>query len=243
MRPLPLFFLALALCLAGGAATATADESLPGAEAMLAESEVEDRFFAYVLGIIARDITAEIPRSHLSRILSEYDAEGDIPFQQIRSIERNRLTDRERLLAARFMSKFEFPFPYRFLGLPIGSVRTSGYLALSERVVGSASYRNDAGETLRFESVHEFRLAAGKLTIDFRTWIDLILGRFVEDVDALAGLVFRHEGTWYTLVAGRDRRGELRAGGYDFKNDRGLLPVPDRFSGIAERLAQRLAAE
>jgi hypothetical protein len=215
---------------------------LPGEEAMLSEAEVRSRFFAYSLGLVVKDITARIPRSHLSSLFAEYEAVTDIPFQQIRDIERRRVSGRERLLTARFERDFAFPLPYTFFGIPLGEVTTTRFVSLRETIVGRASYRTTLGETVVLESVHEFHVTHGNLRIDFRGWIDLILGRFVEDLDVIAGLIFRHDGAWYALVGGKDTEGRFRAGGYDFTNNKGLIPVPDRFAGIANRLAAEHAA-
>mgnify|MGYP006273441977 CR=1 FL=1 len=216
--------------------------SLPGPEAMLSEAEVRSRFFAYSLGLVVHDITAYIPRSHLSTLFAEYEASADIPFQEIRGIERRRLSGGERLLTASFERDFDFPLPYTFFGIPLGEVTTTRRVAFRETIVGRAAYRNALGDSVTLEAVHEFRVSAGNLRIDFRQWVDFILGRFVEDLDIIAGLVFRHEGAWYALVGGRDTEGRFRAGGYDFTNDKGLIPVPDKFAGIANRLAKEYAA-
>jgi hypothetical protein len=223
--------------------TAGADESLPGEETMLPQGEVKDRFFAYALGIVTNDITAEIPNSHLAEVLPEFAADPTIPFQEIRSIERHRLSSSERLLTTRFERGFDFAFPLRFLGIPLGAVTTSRVLAFHETIIGTESYDNFSGDTLELDRVHEFWVEGGELIIDFRDWVDLLLGRYVEDLEIIGGIVFRHDGTWYALGAGHDPNGVVRVGGYDFKHDRALIPVPDRFSGIMRGIVGRRLSE
>jgi hypothetical protein len=218
------------------------ERRLPGTEAMLPESQVKDRFFAYVVGLVARDIVADIPKTHLSLVLSEYAADKDIPFQKISRIDRSRVAARKREFRASFEEPLDFPIPFRILGLRVGSVKTTESVMLTEELVGRASYRNASGEDVTFDSVHRFRMAEGTITVDFRGWIDVILGRFVDDVDVVLGLVFRHDGTWYALLAGESPEGRIHAGGYNFEEDSGMLPVPDRFAGIANRLARQLTA-
>jgi hypothetical protein len=218
------------------------ERRLPGTEAMLPENQVKDRFFAYVVGLVARDIIADIPDTHLSLVLSEYAADKDIPFQKINRIDRSRVAPRKRELRASFDEPLDFPIPFRILGLRVGSVKTTESVMLTEELVGRASYRNASGEEVTFDSVHRFRMAEGTITVDFRGWIDVILGRFVDDVDVVLGLVFRHDGTWYALLAGESPEGRIHAGGYNFEEDSGMLPVPDRFAGIANRLAREQAA-
>lgn len=214
------------------------DSALPGREIMPPESVVKDRFFAYIVGLVEEDVQATIPRAHLTEVLPAYAEESEIPFHEIRRLARVKAGDVRRSLMASFDEELAFPLPFTVLGLPVGEVRATPYVSMAEELLGAKSYRNANGEELRFESVHLFRLRHGSVTIDFRDWIDALLGSLVEDVTVRVALVFRHEERWYALVAAEGRNGRIHAGGYDFKADRGLIPVPDRFNGIVNRLAR-----
>ena len=90
---------------------------LPGREVWLPESEVKDRFFSYLIGLVQVDTCGVLDAEDLEGILREFRGETSIPFEIIRDISRDcgdAVGPKE--VSIRFNKELQTPVPYSILG-------------------------------------------------------------------------------------------------------------------------------
>ena len=61
---------------------------LPGREVWLPESEVKDRFFSYLIGLVQVDTCGVLDAGDLESILKDFKGQTSIPFELIKVIKR-----------------------------------------------------------------------------------------------------------------------------------------------------------
>jgi uncharacterized membrane protein YgcG len=124
-------------------------EDMPGREIMLSESEVTDRFFAYLIGLLQVDTCGVVDAEELESALSDSKGKTLVPFERIHSIRRDcgnggrgagnvgsggsgsggsRVSGEAggtREISITFHDELKSPVPYQILGYHPGSVKAS----------------------------------------------------------------------------------------------------------------------
>ena len=126
VRAIPVLLLLLTILLTVRAVA----EDMPGREVWLPESEVKDRFFGYMIGLIQVDTCGVLDTEDLASVLDGFKGKTSIPFERIRDIRRDcgggdgRPVDtKARAVSISFYEDLKTPVPYHILGYHPGSVQ------------------------------------------------------------------------------------------------------------------------
>ena len=214
---------------------------LPGSEIMLPESEVPDRFFAYLIGLVQVDTCGVVDAGDLVSALCDFEGKTSVPFERIQSIQRDcgddRLSSRRgrgsvRDVSITFLKELKTPVPYQILGYHPGSVRASEIVRFREWHIPRRTLRWTSREALKLSDIYVFGIYEGWAVIDIDGWLDALLGGSLDDTRIITLVLFKHDGDWHGLAAGFGRSGEGRSGVFNFARNRILFPTPDEFRGL-----------
>lgn len=189
----------------------------PSRAIAVAEDEVADVFFAYIVGVLLGDAALDIDGAALSSMFPEF-AEGgaQVPFEQIDRITRTRTPGAEVIL--RLHSPLDYPVPVDIIGYHPGTVLSSLELVFSEEAY--------APSVPGFGTVRLEWLESGYLRIDFVGWLDFLLGNWIDDVDARVLAIAEYEDHWYAIMAGDTPDGGWITGVYDLQSSRIVVRPP-----------------
>jgi hypothetical protein len=214
-----------------------AQARFPGREIAKSQAEVRDSFLSYFIGLVDANCTGYADGAFLHAILPEFVSFYSLPFEQILQV-RREAADGGALVTVDFAQGLTLPIPFRVLWDTPGTITATPTIAFRETRL-SAAIVADGAQELRLSPFYVFDSSAGRFSIDFDPWIDVLLGRAVDDVDITRVLLFSFDGTWYGALMGKGYDGQLVAGYFDFKENRILVPVPRRFRDIGVEYGPR----
>jgi hypothetical protein len=215
-------------------------ENMPGSEIMLPESEVRDRFFAYMIGLVRADTCGIVDAGDLAGALAGFEGKTSVPFERIASIQRYRDQDgislrrggNERDVSITFLEELKTPVPYHILGYHPGSVQASEIVRFREWHIPRKTLKWTRREDLDLSDIYVFGIYEGWTIIDIDGWLDVLLGGSLDDTRIVTLVLFKHNGDWHGLAAGFGRSGEGRSGVFNFSRNKILFPTPEEFRGI-----------
>ena len=228
--------LVLALLFPAGAAAG----EMPGSEIMLPDSEVVDRFFAYLIGLVQADTCGVVEAADLDSALAGFKGKTSVPFERVQSIrrdcgEKGRAGGRSaggREVTITFQKELKTPVPYDILSYHPGSVRSSESVRFREWHIPKRTLRWTSTEALELSDIYVFGIYEGWTIVDIDGWLDALLGGSLDDTRIITLVLFKYDGNWHGLAAGFGHSGEGRSGVFDFSRNKILFPTPDEFRGL-----------
>jgi hypothetical protein len=207
---------------------------IPGGEISLPESQVADRFYGYLIGLIEANTCGVIDSGKLEEVLHNFKGRTSIPFEKIKEIRRQCATGASvRNVSVAFNGDLEAPVPYSILGYHPGAVRASQTVSFLEWYLPSDKIRVNAKESLEVSDVFVFGLYEGWAVVDIDAWVDRILGGLLDDTRIAVLVLFKYKGEWHALAAGYGRSGEGRSGIFNFRTNKILFPTPRELQALA----------
>jgi hypothetical protein len=213
------------------ALTAAGDPLLPGREIARPKTEIFDTFLGYFVGVVLSDALGYADAEYLHRLMPEFDAFLSLSFEDIRRVGRSRASDGTRITVD-FRGPIVLPIPFKILWDTPGSIHAADTVTARETRIALL----EGPEPL--SPVYVYDIEAGELWIDFDPWIDVLLGRAVDDVVIRRALLFRMSGKWYAALMGSGYEGQLVAGYFELASNRIVVPVPRRLRFVSETLGQ-----
>jgi hypothetical protein len=200
---------------------------LPGREVWLPESEVKDRFFSYLIGLVQIDTCGVLDANDLAEVLGDFKGETSIPFEVVSGISRgcsDGVGPRE--VSIRFHDELRTPVPYSILGYHPGSVRASSTVKFYEWEIPYKALRWNRSEPIDLSQVYVFGIHEGWAVVDIDAWLDALLGGLLDDTRIVALVLFKYQDDWHGLAAGYGPSGEGRSGIFNFGTNQILFPTP-----------------
>ncbi len=201
---------------------------LPGREVWLPESEVKDRFFGYLIGLVQVDTCGVLDADDLESVLRDFKGKTSIPFELIKSIRRecgDGVGPKE--VSISFKGELKTPVPYSILGYHPGSVSTSSTVRFYEWDIPYKTLRWNRREPVDLTQIYVFGICEGWAVIDVDVWLDALLGGLLDDTRIVVMALFKYDGDWHGLAAGYGPSGEGRSGIFNFSQNRILFPTPE----------------
>jgi hypothetical protein len=207
---------------------------IPGAEISLPEDQVTDRFYGYLIGLVDANTCGVVDGSQLHKVLKDHLGRTSIPFETIKEIRRDCAAGSSvRDISITFTRDLEADVPYSILGYHPGSVAASEKVKFLEWYMPSQKISASDREILELSQVFVFGIYEGWALVDIDTWVDKILGGFLDDTRIVTMVLFKYKGEWHGLAAGYGRSGEGRSGIFNFHTNRILFPTPKELQVLA----------
>jgi hypothetical protein len=217
---------ALVLCLLLPLHQLAADD-LPGREVWLPESEVKDKFFSYLIGLVQVDTCGVLDAADLAGVLQEFRQDTSIPFEIIRDIRRECGDGTgPKEVSIRFNQELRTPVPYSILGYHPGSVKASSTVRFYEWEIPYKTLTWSRNEPLDLSNIHIFGIFEGWAVVDIDIWLDALLGGLLDDTRIVTLVLFKYQDDWHGLAAGYGPSGEGRSGIFNFSRNQILFPTP-----------------
>jgi hypothetical protein len=215
-------------------ATEGQPNEIPGAEISLPESQVADRFYSYLIGLVDANTCGVIDSRKLDEVLHDFKGKTSVPFEKIKEIQRQCVTGSSvRGVSMAFNGDLEAPIPYSILGYHPGTVRASQTVGFLEWYLPSDEIWVNAKESLELSDVFVFGIYNGWAVVDIDAWMDRLLGRFLDDTRITVIVLFKYKGEWHGLAGGYGRSGEGRSGIFNFHTNKILFPTPRELQALA----------
>ncbi len=196
------------------------------------QSEVDDLFFAYIVGVLMADAPMDVDGATLLRMFPEFlDGGAQVPFLDIAQVKREpHAEDDGARIMLRFFDRIEYPVPVDILGYHPGTVFFSRVVTFEESSAVSPDQT--------FDTIRLVRVRSGELGIDFDLWLDILLGGWVEDVSARVLVVCRYNDHWYALMGGDTPDGGWITGVYDLRESRIVVRPPRPLRELGQQLGK-----
>jgi hypothetical protein len=207
-------------------------DNAPPRSVALPESEIQDVFFSYIVGVLIEDSPLDVTGETLLSMFPEFsDGSGKVPFHQIRRVLREpHAGNGPSIITLSFDRRIEYPVPVDILGYHPGTVFFSESVGFAESPL--------AVPDPEFSAVFEVRVRSGELGIDFDQWLDTLLGGWVDDVSARVLSVVRYQDHWYGLLGGETPRGGWITGVYDLRESRIVVRPPQSLRELGRQLGE-----
>ena len=206
---------------------------VPGGEVSLPESQVPDRFYDYLIGLVEANTCGVIDSRKLDEVLHGFKGRTSIPFEKIKEIRRQCAAGASvRDVSIVFNGDLEAPVPYSVLGYHPGAVRASETVGFLEWHMPSDRIWVSANESLEVSDVFVFGLYDGWAVVDIDSWVDRMLGQYLDDTRIVVMALFRYNGEWHGMAAGYGRSGEGRSGIFNFHTNKILFPTPRELKAV-----------
>jgi hypothetical protein len=233
-----------------------ADKAAPASFA-LPDSEIDDEFFAFAVGLLINDIAATFGLETFLEAFPIYrDMPSETPIKKLQQFRRSRIgrdspeslrenhespagarrEERRALLTVSFVEPLEYPVPVDFLGYHPGDVETSQRIALIERAYAERIVPSNRGDSVLLSPLYVLEITEGRLVIDFDALVDRLLFGALDDLDARMILLFRHNGAWFAMLTGEGHRERIHAWTFNLATTEFMRRPPRRLRGIAEYL-------
>jgi hypothetical protein len=221
--------LVLALAAAAAGAESAADLPLPpGRELFLPASEVKDTFFAWLVGVVDAGRDAELDNAALRDVLTEFRSSIALPFDRISLVRHNApRPDGYGSLGILFDGGIDIPVPFSLLWYHPGSLRSTQVIRFDERRFASLPTASSPAEP-----VYSFRLVEGAMAIDIDKWVDVLLGRIVDDLSIRIVALARWRGAWRCLLGGTGREDRRIIAAFDLARNTITFPVPHELTRL-----------
>jgi len=214
----------LALC---GVAIVGLHAQVPPRSVAVPESEVQDVFLAYLVGVVTGGHELDTDGPTLVALFPEFeDGSTDYPFHEIVRVRRDSSADRA-YISVDFSGPLAFPVPVDVFGYHPGEITTSRTIVFDE-----VPDESDGS----VHSVYAMRRVSGTLGIDFDRWLTRLFGPFLSDVDARVIALAELEDEWYAILGGDTPEGGTIVGVVSLRNSRILLRPPASLRELAEAL-------
>ena len=209
-------------------------EDLPGKEISLPESQVSDRFYSYLIGLVDADVCGVIDDRQLDKVLKDYRGKTAIPFEKITAIRRECAAGSTvRDVSIAFRGNLKTPVPYGILGYHPGSVTASTTVDFLEWYNPSQKISLSKQESIELSQVFVFGVYRGWAVVDIDSWVDKVLGDLLDDTRIVVMVLFKYKGEWHGLAAGYGPSGEGRSGIFNFHTNEILFPTPRELQVLA----------
>ncbi|OHD68009.1 MAG: hypothetical protein A2177_07865 [Spirochaetes bacterium RBG_13_68_11] len=221
--------LVLALAAAAAGAQSAADPPLPpGRELILPASEVKDTFFAWLVGVVDAGRDAELDNAALRDVLTEFRSSIALPFDRISRVRHEApRPDGYGSLGILFDGDVDIPVPFSLLWYHPGSLRSTRAIRFDERRFASLPTASSPAEP-----VYSFRLVEGTMAIDVDKWLDVLLGRIVDDLSIRIVAIARWRGSWRCLIGGTGREDRRIIAAFDLVRNTITFPVPSELTRL-----------
>jgi hypothetical protein len=214
----------------GVSSGAPADTLLPGADVILPEETVQDRFFAYLIGLAETDSYGKLTGDDIGGALGGFAGKTRVPFELISEIERRRGEPGDPgVVSISFLEQLSTPVPYSILGYHPGSVVADTVVSFYEYYLPRKSIWVAENSRVTLTQIHVFATYRGWAVVDIDAWIDKLLGGRLDDTWLIVMALFKYEDDWHGIAAGYGPGGEGRSGVFNFKTNKILFPTPDQF--------------
>jgi len=207
---------------------APAAPAVPGRELILPPSQVRDTFFAWLVGVVDAGRDATIDNAGLRAILTEFRPSIALPFDRIAVVShRAPATGSRGSLGIEFDGEIDIPVPFALLWYHPGSLRSTRSLRFDERRFPAVATGRDVAAP-----VYAFRLVEGAMTIDVDAWLDVLLGRVVDDFSVRLVAIARWRGAWRCLLGGTGREDRRIIAAFDLARNTITFPVPSELTRL-----------
>lgn len=207
---------------------------IPGEEISIPESQVTDRFYGYLIGLVDANACGVVDGAQLERVLKDKLGKTAIPFETIDEIKRECAPGSAvRDVTINFKKDLDTPVPYSILGYHPGSVAASQTVKFLEWHMPSQKISASKEQTLDLSQIFIFGVYEGWAVVDIDAWVDKILGGFLDDTRIVTVALFKYKGDWHGLAAGYGRSGEGRSGIFNFRTNKILFPTPKELQVVA----------
>ena len=221
--------LALAVAAAGAQSVADGPPPPPGRELILPSTEVKDTFFAWLVGVVDAARDASIDNEGLRAVLTEFHSTIALPFDRISVVHHEAPTPYTRgSLGVEFDREIDVPVPFSLLWYHPGALRATRVVRFEERRFSSVPLASGPAA----EPVYSFRIAEGAMTIDVDTWLDVLLGRIVDDLSIRIVAIARWRGAWRGLIGGTGRGNRRIIAVFDLTRNTITFPVPSELTRL-----------
>ena len=202
-------------------------QQLPGREVWLPETEVKDRFYSYLIGLIQADTCGTLEAYQMEKVLEGYHSKTEIPFELIKEIRRSCYSNEGmREVSITFNGYLKAPVPYSILGYHPGSVTASPVVRFHEWDIPRRTLRWSRYEAIELTDIYVFGIDEGWAIVDIDAWIDKLLGGLLDDTRIVVLALFKYKGEWHGLAAGYGPSGDGRSGIMNFTRNKILFPTP-----------------
>lgn len=207
---------------------------LPGEEISVPESQVTDRFYSYLIGLVDANVCGVVDGDRLCALLSEHRGKTAIPFTLIDKIRRDCAPHKgARSVSITFKEDLMTPVPYDILGYHPGSVAASKDVNFLEWYLPSQTIGSASGDPIDITRVFVFAVNEGWAVVDVDAWVDKLLGGYLDDTRIALLVLFKYNDEWHALAAGYGPSGEGRSGIFNFQTNKILFPTPPELQGVA----------
>lgn len=226
--------------------------------------QVEDRFFAFVLGLIAQDADAGYTLDPLLDAFPEYhEMPADTPMHRLERFSRDRVgragpqrialsaaapdpaaveakpraheRPRAAELTLSFDGEFSYPLPFDVLGYHPGDVEVSGSITVLEQAYTTQAITVADGSTETLSPFIALRIVEGTVFFDFDALVDIFAMGAYDDLEAQVALIFRHDGRWYAVLAGEGHRNRIHEWTFDLASTSFMRKPPRALRGVSHQ--------
>ena len=221
--------------------------------------QVEDRFFAFILGLIARDSDAGYTLAPLLDAFPEYlEMPDNTPMHRLERFSRGRVgrADPEQItlnasapvttyrrnepprtaeLSLSFDESFSYPLPFDVLGYHPGDVEVSGSITVLEQAYPAHAITVADGSTETLSPFISLRIVEGTVFFDFDALVDIFAMGAYDDLEAQVALIFRHDGRWYAVLAGEGHRNRIHEWTFDLASTSFMRKPPRELRGVSHQ--------
>jgi hypothetical protein len=214
---------------AAGSQAAAGSPPPPGRELILPASVVKDTFFAWLVGLVDAGRDASIDNAGLRDVLTEFRSTIALPFDRIAVVRHAAPRPEARgSLGVDFDGELDIPVPFSLLSYHPGSLRATRAVRFDERRFASLPLAGGGAA----EPVYSFRIAEGSMAIDVDAWLDVLLGRIVDDLSIRIIALARWRGTRRCLVGGTGREDRRIIAAFDLARNTITFPVPSELTRL-----------
>jgi len=203
--------------------------TLPGRDISLPASEVKDTFFAYMLGIIASGVEAEIDNEQMRDILVEFKSHLDLPFDLISLVSQHADPQTgERRIGLEFQHDVVIPIPFALLFYHPGSITLTQRVSFDVHL----STRPDPGAEKDAPPldapVYDLVLAEGSVLVEIDAWLKALFSASLEDAWIRHIVFFRWHHDWIGILEGTGRTtGRVLRAYFNLTKNAIIFPVPE----------------
>lgn len=214
------------------------------AEAIDPAAGVKDPVFAFLIGLIQKDVYGSVDEATLQSATAHAGRQSVLPTQHLDLLVREPETGRHTsVVDARFRSPLRVPIPYEILTYNPGKLRSTLDVKLREWDLGSMTLRHRHEGTdyeVRLTELRLFGVIDGGLLVDIDGWVDKVVGSAIDDTRITGLAVFRYDGELWGLAMGYNDEWKGRSGLLNFAQDKVRFPSPPPLKSTAWKLRQIL---
>jgi hypothetical protein len=220
-------------------------DSLPREATPYFAADVKDGIFAFLFGLLDRELCGIVSGAHLAEILERGERKSRVPTALIRSVRRAPgSSPPDAWVEAAFTAPLKISIPYSILGYHPGSLAASETIVAREWRADRLTVPNPgSGEgprSLVITDVTLWAIVEGEIEIDIDGWLDAIMGSRLDDTRIVGLADFRLEGERFGMALGYNHSGKPRSGALDLRDDEIRFPSPRELKAIARYLRTRV---